>query len=430
VKKESRESRLEVYLVGGAVRDELLGLPVHERDWVVVGATAEQMLAQGYRPVGKDFPVFLHPDTNEEYALARTERKQGRGYYGFVCYSEPSVSLEEDLLRRDITINAMAKKMSTGEIIDPYGGQRDLQDKKLRHVSSAFVEDPVRLLRVARFAARYAYLGFCIAPETLSLMRAMVRAGEVDALVPERVWQEIDKVLAESQPQQFFMSLRACGALTVLLPELDRLFGVPNASADYTEIDTGMHSLFALQQAVQLTTKKETSVKLDESGKAIRFAALVAQLGKGATPVTQWPEHVDYASHSKQLIQAIAKRYHISKAYHDLALLVANYHQSAHAITTKQASEIIELLEYLDAFRRPQRFAQWLVACEADWRGRQGFADKVYLAKNFLLKLHEQLLSLSAKPLIAAGLQGEKVSAALRQQRLELLEKLLAYASR
>lgn len=420
---------MEAYLVGGAVRDELLGLPVKERDWVVVGATAEQMLAQSYRPVGKDFPVFLHPETNEEYALARTERKQGRGYYGFVCFSEPSVTLEEDLSRRDITINAMAKNISTGEIIDPYGGQRDLQDKILRHVSPAFVEDPVRLLRVARFAARFAHLGFRIAPETLSLMRAMVRAGEVDALVPERVWQEIDKALAESQPQQFFTSLRACGALAVLLPELDKLFGVPNSPDDIAEIDTGIHSLLALEQAVRLTSGEEEFTQLDESAKAIRFAALLAQIGKGETPATQWPEHADYTLHSKQLIQAIGKRYPIPKAYQELALLVACYHQSLHEITTKPAGEIMELFENLDAFRRPQRLAHFLLACEADWLGRLGFAEHIYPAKKLALKLHEQLMSLSAKPLVAAGLQGEEVSAALRQQRLDLLEKLLAKSS-
>ena len=403
-------SSMEIYLVGGAVRDQLLGRPVSERDWVVVGATPEQLLQLGYRPVGKDFPVFLHPETHEEYALARTERKTGKGYTQFICYASPEVTLEEDLLRRDITINAIAQK-SDGQLIDPYGGQRDLQQKVLRHVSASFAEDPVRILRVARFAARY---DFIIAEETGRLMLAMVRAGEVDALVAERVWQETRQALSEPMPQRFFEVLRRCGALKILFPELDHLFGVPNPEHWHPEVDSGIHSLMALQQSTELSTAPE-----------VRFAALVHDLGKGTTPIEQWPGHHGHESRGVPLIRQLCKRYKIAGNYQALALLVAEFHTHCHRALELTPVTLLKTLERLDAFRRPERFNQFLLACEADSRGRTGLEHGDYPQSGFLKKIYTAAARVPVKPLLEQGLENKVLGEALHQQRLAEIRRCL-----
>lgn len=402
---------MKVYLVGGAVRDQLLNRPVTERDWVVVGATPEQMLALGYIPVGKDFPVFLHPETHEEYALARTERKTGKGYTQFTFHASPDVTLEEDLLRRDITINAMAQTPS-GDVIDPYGGQQDLQHKILRHVSPAFAEDPVRILRLARFTARY---DFTIAPETMQLMCAMVRAGEVDALVAERVWQETRRALTESMPWRFFEVLRQCGALEILFPELHRLFGVPNPKHWHPEIDTGIHTLLVLKQSTQLSTDP-----------VVRFAALVHDLGKAETPVDKWPSHPGHEKASVHLIKQLAKRYKIPRDYQDLALLVAEFHTHCHKALELTPHTLLSTLERLDAFRRPQRFKQFLLACEADARGRTGLEQLNYPQPGFFQKIYEIAAAVDIKPLLVRGLTGKTLGDALHQQRIAQIKHYLA----
>lgn len=357
---------MQTWLVGGAVRDSLLGLSPKERDWLVVGATPEQMLASGFRPVGKDFPVFLHPETGEEYALARTERKTAPGYHGFVFHADPGVSLEEDLLRRDLTINAMAQD-EQGNIIDPYHGRSDLEQKLLRHVSPAFCEDPVRILRVARFAARYHHLGFRIADETFQLMQQMVHDGEVDALVPERVWQECDRALGEADPQVFFAVLRECGALAVIFPEIDALFGVPQSPQHHPEIDTGIHILMVLKQCALLTGDRQA-----------RFAALCHDLGKALTPPEQWPRHIGHEQKTRQPLSRLCARLGVPNEYRDLALHVAAYHTHCHRALELRASTIIELFGKLDLFRRPLRLEPFLQACEADARGRTGFEQREY----------------------------------------------------
>lgn len=401
---------MEIYLVGGAVRDQLLKRPVHERDWVVVGATPEQMVTLGYKPVGKDFPVFLHPQTHEEYALARTERKTGKGYTQFSFYATPDVTLEEDLLRRDLTINAMAQT-PTGEIIDPYGGQQDLNHKLLRHVSCAFAEDPVRILRVARFAARY---DFAIAAETQQLMRAMVRAGEVDALVAERVWQELQRALLEPLPQRFFEVLRQCGALRILFPELDALFGVPNPPQWHPEIDSGIHTLMVLAQAVKLSTSA-----------AVRFAALIHDLGKAATPLAKWPSHHGHEQTSLPLIKQLCKRYKIPSEYRELALLVAEFHTHCHRVLELNSTTLLKTLERLDAFRRPQRFNNFLLCCEADARGRATLETCAYPQTDFFKKIHFAAASVTIQPLLAQGLQGKALGNALHRARLQAIGALL-----
>jgi len=361
---------MKTYIVGGAVRDRLLGLPVADRDHVVVGATPDEMIALGYQPVGRDFPVFLHPATHEEYALARTERKSGRGYTGFVVHAAPEVTLEEDLLRRDLTINAMAED-ADGHLIDPYGGRHDLDARLFRHVSAAFAEDPVRILRVARFAARYA--GFGVAPETLALMRQMVEAGEVDALVPERVWQEVSRGLMENQPARLFGVLRACGALARLFPEIDRLFGVPQPPEHHPEIDTGVHVMQVVDWAAQ-------------QGYAlpVRFAALTHDLGKGVTPPQFWPRHHGHEAKSVELVRALCERLRVPAECRDLALIVARDHGNIHRAPELRPSTLVELFERADAFRRPERFEQVLQACECDFRGRPGYEEKSYPAPDYL----------------------------------------------
>ena len=383
---------MKAYVVGGAVRDQLLGLPVQDRDYVVVGATPEEMDANGFTPVGQDFPVFLHPQTHEEYALARTERKSGRGYKGFVVHASPEVTLEEDLHRRDLTINAMAID-ENGELIDPYGGHADLKAKVFRHVSEAFAEDPVRILRVARFAARFT--DFSVAPETLALMRRIVDAGEVDALVPERVWKELSRGLMESQPSRMFELLRECGALARLLPELDCLFGVPQPAEHHPEIDTGVH----VMRVIDWAAKQNLSL-------CVRFAALVHDLGKGATPPSLWPRHVGHEAKSADLVRAMSERIRVPADCRDLAIAVAREHGIVHRALELRPGTVVELLERVDAFRRPVRFVEFLQACECDFRGRPGYEARPFPAVDFLKQ------ALAAAQRIDAGAIAKKAAPA------------------
>jgi len=357
---------MKVYLVGGAVRDRLLGRAVEERDYVVVGATPQDLLALGYRQVGKDFPVFLHPDTKEEYALARTERKTAPGYRGFVVHADPDVTLEEDLRRRDLTVNALAED-EDGNLVDYFGGHTDLEDRVLRHISPAFAEDPVRILRVARFAARYADLGFSVAGETMGLMRSMVDAGEVDALVPERVWQELAKALEEPKPSRFFGVLRACGALARLLPEVERLYGIPQPAKWHPEIDTGVHTMMVVDMAARLSRDP-----------AVRFAALTHDLGKGTTPEAILPSHKGHEERSVELIGKLSERLKAPRRFCDLALITARYHGLAHKLEELRPGTILDMLEGADAIRRPERFEKMITACEADYRGRAGYEERRY----------------------------------------------------
>lgn len=361
---------MKTYVVGGAVRDQLLGLPVQDRDHVVVGATPEEMVAFGFTPVGQDFPVFLHPQTHEEYALARTERKSGRGYKGFVVHAAPEVTLEEDLLRRDLTINAMALD-ENGALVDPYGGRADLEARVFRHVSEAFSEDPVRILRVARFAARFT--DFSVAPETLALMRKIVDAGEVDALVPERVWQELSRGLMESRPSRMFHVLRECGALAKLLPEVDRLFGVPQPAEHHPEVDTGVHVMLVIDWAAR-----------QNLGLPARFAALAHDLGKGATPPSHWPKHIGHEARGVELVRAMSERIRVPADCRDLAIAVAREHGIVHRALELRPATIVELLDRVDAFRRPERFIEFLQACECDFRGRPGYETRPFPAVDFL----------------------------------------------
>ncbi|MES2128968.1 MAG: multifunctional CCA addition/repair protein [Pseudomonadota bacterium] len=349
---------MKTYVVGGAVRDALLGLPVKDHDHVVVGATPEQMVAQGFRPVGKDFPVFLHPETNEEYALARTERKTAPGYHGFVFHTAPDVKLEDDLVRRDLTINAIARA-DDGSLTDPFNGRADIAARVFRHVSDAFAEDPVRILRVARFAARFG--DFTVAPETAALMASMVAAGEVDALVPERVWQEVARGLMEATPSRMFAVLRDCGALARLMPELDALWGVPQPPAHHPEVDTGVHIMLVIDHAAARGFELP-----------VRFAALVHDLGKGATPPEQWPSHHGHEGMGLKLIEALCKRLKVSNDCRELAILTAREHGNVSRALELRANTLVTLFERCDAFRKPQRFEQMLLAAECDFRGRAG----------------------------------------------------------
>ena len=398
---------MQVYLVGGAVRDALLGLQVKERDWVVVGSTREELLRLGYREVGRDFPVFLHPDTHEEYALARRERKIAPGYRGFTVEFGPEVTLEEDLARRDLTINAIAQA-SDGALLDPFGGKRDIESRVLRHVSAAFTEDPVRVLRLARFGARFAPLGFRIDPETMSLMRSMVSRQEVDALVAERVWQETEKALQEPAAGTFFKVLRECGALARIYPELDALFGVPQPPQWHPEIDTGVHTLMALDQAVKLSP--ETPV---------RFAALVHDLGKGATPPAEWPSHRGHEERSVALIESLAARLRIPGDYRDLALIVARYHGIVHRAFELKPKTVVTFLEQSDAIRRPERFAQALLACEADSRGRTGWETRPYPQRDYLLAARAAAASIKPSATEIAAGSGSHIAEQLRRRRQE-----------
>ena len=401
---------MQIYLVGGAVRDELLGLPVRERDWVVVGARPEELQAQGFKPVGKDFPVFLHPRSGEEYALARTERKTGPGYRGFETLFSPDVTLEQDLERRDLTINAIAKDPDGGGLIDPFGGQRDLGERVLRHVSGAFVEDPVRVLRVARFAARFAPLGFKVAPETLDLMREIAARGELDALVSERVWQETQRALEMPAPARFFEVLRDANALPIVFPELHALFGVPQPEQWHPEIDTGVHTLMVVEQAAKLSDDP-----------VVRFAALTHDLGKGTTPPSEWPRHIAHEQRGVALVEALCDRLKIPNAYRELAVLVARYHLDAHRVTELRDNTLLELLERLDAFRRPARFEQWVLACEADARGRKGLEDREYPQADHLRRARDTVAQVTLDPAERDGLDGPKIAEKLRQARLAAL---------
>ncbi|MGB0712295.1 MAG: multifunctional CCA addition/repair protein [Gammaproteobacteria bacterium] len=401
---------LEVHLVGGAVRDARLGRCVSERDWVVVGATPRDMLARGFRPVGKDFPVFLHPDSGEEYALARTERKSGHGYHGFVVHAEPDVTLEQDLSRRDLTINAMAES-AEGQLTDPFGGQRDLEDRLLRHVSPAFAEDPVRILRVCRFAARYAPLGFRIADETLALMTAMTESGEVDHLVPERVWQETVKALGEDEPQVFFEQLRACGALARLFPEVEALFGVPQPEQWHPEIDTGVHTLLALRQSARLSPDP-----------VVRFATLVHDLGKALTPRAEWPSHRGHEAAGVPLVDALCERLRSPREFRDLGRLVARYHLHVHRYAELRASTIVEVLSAADAWRRPQRVEQFLLACEADARGRTGLEDEPYPQAEGYRTALAAARSVDSSAPTRAGLKGPAIGEAIKRERIRAVQ--------
>jgi tRNA nucleotidyltransferase (CCA-adding enzyme) len=402
---------MKAYLVGGAVRDRLLERPVHERDWVVVGETPASMVARGFKPVGKDFPVFLHPETREEYALARTERKTAPGYRGFTVHADPDVTLEQDLLRRDLTVNAMALD-EAGRLIDPFGGARDLRDRILRHVSPAFAEDPVRILRVARFAARFAPLGFRVSKETCGLMRNMVAAGEVDALVPERVWAELARALAEPQPGAFFEVLRECGALPRLFPEIDRLFGVPQPAEHHPEIDTGLHTLLVLEQAARLSPDP-----------AVRFATLTHDLGKGLTPREEWPRHHGHEQAGLAALENLCNRLKAPNAYRKLAEKVMRYHGACHRALELKPATVVDLLQRLDAVRRRDALEPFLLACEADARGRTGFENRPYPQADWLRTAQAAVLSVAVEPLLEKGLKGEAFGEALRRMRIKAVRE-------
>lgn len=406
---------MEIYLVGGAVRDKLLGLEVTDRDYVVVGATPEEMTAQGFKPVGADFPVFLHPETKEQYALARSERKKGRGYKGFTVYAAPDVTLEDDLRRRDLTINAMAESQD-GTLVDPFGGAQDLRNRSLRHVSPAFAEDPVRILRVARFAARYADRGFKVALTTVELMREMVTLGEVDYLVPERVWAETERALSEQQPARYFEILRECDALARLFPEIDTLFGVPQPPDHHPEVDTGVHSLMVLTQASRLSPDAR-----------VRFAALVHDVGKGQTPPAEWPHHRGHEEGGVELIKAFCERLRVPNDYRDLAILVARYHPNCHRAAELRPGTILKTLEAIDAFRRSERVELFVLACEADFRGRTGYEDKPYPEADILRRAFDAAQNVDTTSIAAANkdLSGDALGKRIRQARIAAIKKVL-----
>lgn len=397
---------MKSYLVGGAVRDTLLGLPVKDRDWVVVGATPQEMLDAGYQQVGRDFPVFLHPQSREEYALARTERKSGSGYTGFTCYAAPDVTLEQDLLRRDLTVNALAQD-ENGTIIDPFNGQQDLRQRILRHVSPAFNEDPLRVLRVARFAARYAHLSFRIADETMTLMRDMTGAGELAHLTPERVWKETESALRTRNPQVYFQVLRDCGALKVLFPEIDALFGVPAPAKWHPEIDTGIHTLMTVSMAAMLSTEVD-----------VRFATLCHDLGKGLTPPALWPRHHGHGPAGVRLVEGLCQRLRVPNELRDLAKLVAEYHDLIHTFPVLQPKTIVKLFDSIDAWRKPQRVEQIALTSEADVRGRTGFEAIDYSQGRLLRAAWEVARAVPTKAVIEAGFTGAAVREELTRRRI------------
>ncbi|WP_017940905.1 MULTISPECIES: multifunctional CCA addition/repair protein [unclassified Thioalkalivibrio] len=405
---------MQTYLVGGAVRDRLLGRPFTERDYVVVGATPEAMEAAGFRPVGRDFPVFLHPETHEEYALARTERKTARGYHGFQFNASPEVTLEDDLERRDLTINAMAED-TDGRLIDPYGGQDDLEARRLRHVAPAFAEDPVRLLRVARFAAQLAPWDFEVAPDTLTLMQELVTSGEVDALVPERVWAECEKALKSPAPRRFLEVLREAGALAILFPEIARLFGVPQPERYHPEIDTGVHTLMVLDQATRLSDAPE-----------VRFAALVHDLGKGTTDPAILPSHHGHEERGVDLIRALAERLRVPNRYRDLAVRVARYHGLVHRVFELRPKTVMKLVDGLDALRRPENVEPFLLAVEADFRGRTGWEDKPYPQADAVRHAVAAAQAVQPQALMAEGYKGKALGEALQRERIRAIAEALA----
>ena len=405
---------MQVYLVGGAVRDRLLGRAVKERDWVVVGALPEDLEREGYVPVGREFPVFLHPRTHEEYALARLARTVAPGYRGFTTRFSPDVTLEEDLRRRDLTINAMAQS-PTGEIVDPYGGRRDLEARLLRHVSEAFVEDPVRVLRVARFAARYAQLDFRVAEETLALMRRMSGSGERAALVPERVWQETERALGEPRPEVFFETLRDCGALAAIFPELAALYGVPQPPRWHPEIDTGVHVMLALRRAADCGFSA-----------VARFAVLMHDLGKACTPHERWPSHPGHEEAGVPLIGGLCERLKVPNAYRELAVLTARHHAQVHRALELRAATVLKLLEATDAFRRPERFEELLCACEADARGRAGLEAQPYPQRDHLRRARAVAAAVTLEESERAGLAGPAIGQRIREQRIAAIQALEA----
>jgi tRNA nucleotidyltransferase (CCA-adding enzyme) len=407
---------MQIYLVGGAVRDKLLGRPPGDRDHVVVGATPDDLLAQGYRPVGKDFPVFLHPDTAEEYALARTERKSGHGYHGFVFQADATVTLEQDLARRDLTINAIAED-ADGVLTDPFGGVDDIEARVLRHVSPAFLEDPVRVLRVARFAARFAPLGFTVAPETLALMQQMVREGEVDHLVPERVWAETRKALGEAQPSAFLRVLRECGALAVLFPEIDALYGVPQRAEFHPEIDCGVHLELVLDQAAQLAPGDDL----------VGFCALTHDLGKALTPVDALPRHIGHEQRGVVPLRALAARLKVPTEYAALAELVCREHLNVHRALELKPATVLKLLSALDALRRPARLDAFLVACTADKRGRLGHEHDAYPQADYLREARAAAAAVDAATFVAAGLAGPAIGKAMESARIAAIAALKAH---
>ena len=403
---------MKIYRVGGSVRDHLLGLERKDNDWVVVGATPEQMIEQGYKPVGKDFPVFLHPDTKDEYALARTERKTAPGYTGFQFHTSPDVAIEEDLRRRDLTINAIAET-ENGEIIDPYGGAEDLKQRRLRHVSEAFAEDPVRILRIARFAARFAPLGFHVAKETNELMKQMVQSGEVDTLVPERVWAEMARALTESEPQIFFETLKNCTALAVIFPEIDRLFGVPQRAEYHPEVDTGIHTMMVLKRASELSNDP-----------IIRFAALVHDLGKGETPEDEWPRHHEHEKRSVKLVKKLCSRIRTPKAYQELALDVAEFHGKCHRADELKPKTVLKMLKSLGAFRKPEKFTNFLISCQADAQGRLGKENTPYPQRQLLQSYFDAANQITASELMAQGLSGAALGEAIDRERTKAIAKI------
>lgn len=402
---------MKTYLVGGAVRDGLLNLPLKDKDWVVVGASPQQMLDAGYEQVGRDFPVFLHPSSHEEYALARTERKSGSGYTGFVCYAAPDVTLEQDLARRDLTINAIAQD-ADGNFYDPYRGREDLKLRLLRHVSAAFNEDPLRVLRVARFAARFAHLNFRVADETMALMRAMAASGELAHLTAERVWKETESALLTRNPQIYFQVLRDCGALAVLFPELDNLYGVPAPAKWHPEIDTGVHALMTLAMAAQL------SPELD-----IRFATLFHDVGKGLTPPEKWPSHHGHGPAGVPLVAALCERLRVPNTVRDLALLVTEFHDLVHTVQNQSAATLIALFDRVDAWRKPQRVEQIAITSEADARGRTGFESNPYPQGDYLRTAWRVAQSVSTKEVVEAGFKGSEVREELTRRRVAALEE-------
>jgi tRNA nucleotidyltransferase (CCA-adding enzyme) len=398
---------MDTYLVGGAVRDRLLGRPAGDRDWVVVGATPARMIEAGYRPVGKDFPVFLHPETREEHALARTERKTAPGYTGFVFHAEPTVTLEQDLERRDFTINAIAQR-TDGSLVDPFGGVRDIEARVLRHVSPAFAEDPVRILRAARFLARFAPLGFTIAPETLDLMRGMVAAGEVDHLVAERVWQELKKALEMPQPSAALALLRDCGALAKLLPEVDALYGVPQRPEYHPEIDTGVHTQMVLDMAARLAP----------GDALIGFCALTHDLGKALTPKAELPKHIGHEHSGVRPLRAVCARWKVPAEFAAVAEIVCREHLNVHRLAELRPETVHDLIARCDGFRKPERIAQLALACEADKRGRLGLSESDYPSGPLLLKLHAAAAAVSAGHAVATGLEGPAIGEWLRKARI------------
>ena len=402
---------MQIYRVGGAVRDKLLNYPCHENDWVVVGSSPEEMVALGYRPVGQDFPVFIDPRSGEEYALARTERKSGVGYGGFTFHTSPDISLEDDLIRRDLTINAMAES-ADGTITDPYGGQQDLENKVLRHVSDTFAEDPLRVLRVARFAARYAHLGFTLAPETLQLMCTIVNRGEMTALVAERVWKETQRALCERSPDVFIETLKSCGALAVLLPEVEALFGIEQRADFHPEIDTGIHTLMALQQSALLTNKA-----------TIRFTVLVHDLGKAITPKEILPRHTGHEARGLPLVKQVCDRLKVPNQHRQLAMVVTEYHLMCHKSLEFKPENLLKLLTVIGALKSAEKLDDFLLCCMADAKGRKGLEKQEYAPNRYLREAREAAIAVQVIDLVANGIKGADIGTQLKQRQIDALSE-------